>query len=108
MVTPRRFEVWWCNLDPTVGREISKARPVVIVSPDEANDAVAWFTVAPMTTGRFSYVSRVPTYFDGRDAVITVDQLRCVDRVRLVRSMGELDLPTRAQLLRALAAFFAP
>lgn len=108
MVRPRRFDVWWCSLDPTVGREIAKARPVVVVSPDEANDVVSWFTVAPMTTGQFAYASRVPTHFEGRDALITVDQLRCVDRARLSRRMGEIDAPTRVLLLEALSAFFAP
>lgn len=107
MVNPRRFEVWWCNFDPTVGAEIAKVRPAVIVSPDEYNDRVSWFTVAPMTTGRFPYVSRVSTRFDGRDATITIDQLRCVDRRRLTRRAGELDAQARAEVLRALAAFFA-
>ncbi len=108
MVNPRRFEVWWCNFDPTVGVEIAKTRPAVIVSPDEYNDRVSWFTVAPMTTGQFRYGSRVSTRFDGRNATITVDQLRCVDRRRLSAKAGELDPETRIQLLQALAAFFAP
>ncbi len=106
-MSPRRFEVWWCALDPTVGSEIAKTRPAVIVSPDEFNERVSWFTVAPMTTGHFPYASRVATHFDGRDATITVDQLRCVDRRRLSRRAGQLDGETQANLLRALSAFFA-
>lgn len=104
---PKRFDVWWCRLDPTIGREISKARPAVVVSPDEANDVVSWFTMAPMTTGGFGYASRVATQFEGRDALIVVDQLRCLDAGRLVRKMGDLDPATRARLLTALGAFFA-
>lgn len=108
MVAPRRFDVWLCRLDPTIGREISKTRPAVVVSPDEANEAVSWFTMAPMTTGGFGHPSRVPIHFDGKDGTIVVDQLRCLDRTRLVRRMGHLDEPTRERLLETLAAFFAP
>ncbi len=96
------------DLDPTVGREINKARPVVVVSPDEANEAVPWFTVAPMTTGHFAYASRVNTRFDGRDATIVVDQLCCVDGARLARRLGDLDADAQRDVLKALAAFFAP
>ena len=108
MVRPHRFEVWWCSLDPTVGHEIAKAGPVVVVSPDEANDVVPWFIVAPIITGQLPYASRIPTQFDGRPAVIVVDQLRCVDRGRLSRRMGVLDPDAQVRLLQALAAFFAP
>jgi mRNA interferase MazF len=108
MVSPRRFEVWLCSLDPTVGQEISKTRPAVIVSPDEANTAVSWCTVAPMTTGAFAYATRVPVTFDGKSGVIVVDQLRALDRRRLVRRLGVIDAATQDVLLRTLAAFFAP
>ena len=106
-MTPRRFEVWWCNFDPAVGREIKKARPAVVVSPDEVNRYVSWFTMAPLTTGSFAYATRIPTQFDGRDAAIVVDQLRCMDRQRLIRAMGALDRETSARLVEALGAFFA-
>lgn len=108
MVTPRRFEVWLCNFDPAVGREIRKVRPAVVVSPDEVNRHVSWFTMAPMTTGSFVYATRVVTRFEGREAAVVVDQLRCMDRVRLIRCLGELDPTARAALLSALGAFFAP
>jgi mRNA interferase MazF len=108
VVGPLRFEVWLCALDPTVGREISKTRPVVIVSPDEANRAVRWYTVAPMTTGAFAYATRVPVIFDGKAGAIVVDQLRTVDHLRLVRRVGVLDADTQNALLRTLAAYFAP
>lgn len=108
MVTPRRFEVWWCRLDPTEGREIGKTRPGVVVSPDEANELVSWCTIAPMTTGRFSYAACIPAKFDGREGSIVIDQLRCVDRRRLVARIGELDADTRVRVLEMLAAFFAP
>lgn len=108
MVSPRRFEVWWCNFDPTVGHEIGKARPAVVVSPDEVNAGVSWFTLAPLTTGSFAYATRVPTSFGGKAATIVVDQLRCMDRRRLIRCMGTLDPDTSERLLATLAAFFAP
>lgn len=108
MVTPRRFDVWLCDFDPTRGNEINSQRPAVIVSPDVYNASISWFTVAPMTTGSFSYSVRVPTVFGGTAGVIAVDQLRCVSRLRLVKRKGEIDAPTSAKLLEALAAFFAP
>jgi mRNA interferase MazF len=108
VVGPRRFDIWLVNLDPTVGREISKTRPAVVVSPDEVNAAVTWHTMAPMTTGAFAYATRLPVTFDGTTGVIVVDQLRSVDRRRLVRRLGVLDPATQDRLLRTLSAFFAP
>lgn len=104
----KRFDVWLCDFDPTRGNEIASLRPAVIISPDVFNDAVSWFTVAPMTTGSFAYAVRIPTNFGGKDGVIAVDQIRCVARMRLRKRMGALDAQTSAKLLEALAEFFAP
>lgn len=107
-MSPRRFDVWLCGFDPTVGHEIGRTRPAVVVSPDVFNDQVSWFTVAPMTTGGFPYNARVPVTFAGQAGTITVDQLRCVARARLIKRLGEIDASTQVTLLATLAAFFAP
>jgi mRNA interferase MazF len=86
----RRGDVYLVNLDPTVGRESRKARPCVVVSPDELNAHLATFIVAPLTTGAHAYPFRVACRFDGKDGHVVLDQLRTVDRVRLSRRLGAL------------------
>jgi len=81
----RRFEVFLVNLDPTVGSEIRKARPCVVVSPDEMNRYVRTVVVAPLTTAGRPYPSRVPVRFAGKNGQVVVDQLRTVDKIRLAR-----------------------
>jgi mRNA interferase MazF len=100
--------VYLCRLDPTEGREIQKTRPCLIVSPDEMNRHVGTAIVAPMTTKGRSYPSRVPVKFDGRQGWIVLDQLRTVDRARLVRRLGSIDEGTADQVLAVLAEIFAP
>jgi mRNA interferase MazF len=100
--------VWLCNFDPTVGREIANQRPAVVVSPDEANRVVSWYILAPMTTGGFRYASRVEVQFSGKSRHILVDQLRCMDRARLIKKLGTLEPSTQQALLQTLSAFFAP
>lgn len=84
---PRRDEVW-LSLDPTQGAEIQKTRPCLIVSPDEMNQHLRTVIVAPMTTVVRSYPTRVPIRFKGKDGQIVLDQLRAIDRQRLVRKLG--------------------
>jgi mRNA interferase MazF len=105
---PRRFEVFRVNLDPTVGAEIRKSRPCVIVSPDEANAYIRTVIVAPLTTGAHAYPTRVPCTFKRRRGHVVIDQLRTVDRVRLVSKLGNLDAATQQKVLQTLAEFFAP
>lgn len=107
-VVAQRFEVYLVNLDPTVGSEIKKTRPCLVVSPDEMNRHIATVIVAPMTTHGRAYPTRVPCRFAGKDGQIVLDQLRTVDRVRLVKKLGYLDAATQQQVLSALAALFAP
>lgn len=104
----RRFDVFLVNLDPTVGREIEKARPCVVISPDEMNRHIRAVTVAPMTTRGRSYPTRVRCRFGGEDGQVVLDQIRTVDSGRLVRKLGTL--PERAQdsVLNVLAELFAP
>jgi mRNA interferase MazF len=105
---PKRFEVFLINLDPTVGAEIRKARPCVIVSPDEANAYIRTVVVAPLTTGSHAYPTRVPCTFKRKAGHIVIDQLRTVDRTRLVSKLGMLEPVTRDLVLKTLAEFFAP
>ena len=104
----RRFDVHWVALDPTVGSEIQKTRPCVIVSPDELNERVPTVIVAPMTTRGRLYPTRVSCRFAGKEGRIVLDQLRTVDKRRLLNHMGALDAATRQQVLAVLAALFAP
>ena len=103
-----RFEVFLVNLDPTVGSEIRKTRPCVVVSPDEMNRYVRTVVVAPLTTVGRPYPSRVPVRFAGKNGQVVVDQLRTVDKVRLARQLGALEPREAAAVLEVLREFFAP
>ena len=105
---PRRGEVFLVALDPTRGSEIRKTRPSVVVSPDELNAYLRTVIVAPLTTGGQKYPFRVPCRFARRSGEVVVDQLRTVDRERLVRHLGRLSPPTLSQVLGALQEMFAP
>jgi len=107
-VVAQRFDVHWVALDPTVGGEIRKTRPCVIVSPDELNERVSTVIVAPMTTRGRPYPTRVSCRFNDKDARIVLDQLRTVDKRRLLNHMGTIDAAAQQQVLSALAALFAP
>ena len=89
----KRFEVWLVNLDPTIGSEIKKTRPAVIVSPDELNDHLQTVVVVPLTTGK-AYPFRVATKVQGKSGVAAVDQIRTVDKRRLVKRIGLLSKKT--------------
>jgi len=102
-----RFEVYLVNLDPVVGSEIRKTRPCVIVSPDEMNAHIATVIVAPMTTKGRPYPTRVPCRFRGKQVQVALDQIRTVDRSRLVRQLGRLDEATRGVVLSTLGEMFA-
>lgn len=103
-----RGDVFLVSLDPTLGREIRKARPCVIVSPDELNAHMGTYIVAPLTTGSHEYPFRVPCRFQGKDGYIVLDQIRAVDRVRLVKKLGRLSPQAIEKSLSALGEMFAP
>ena len=103
----KRFDVWLINLDPTVGSEIQKTRPCVVVTPDVMNSRLATFTVAPMTTkGRFSDV-RAACAFQGKEGHILLDQLRTVDRSRGIKRLGRIHASEQKEVLRILSEMFA-
>jgi mRNA interferase MazF len=107
-VVTQRFDVYLVNLDPTIGSEIRKTRPCVIVSPNEMNRYIHTVIVAPMTTKGQAYPSRVECRFGGRKAQIILDQLRTVDRVRLVRRIGKISIAVQGEVLTTLGEIFAP
>lgn len=102
-----RFEVHLVTLDPTRGSEIRKTRPCLIVSPDEMNRHIRTVLIAPMTTGGRVYPTRVPVRFRGRDALIVLDQLRTVDKERLVKSLGSVDEDAQDHVIAVLQEMFA-
>src|SRR5438067_1228678 len=106
-VVVQRFDVWLVNLDPTIGSEIQKTRPCVVISPDEMNRHIATIIIAPMTTQGRPYPTRISCRFQGKDGQVVLDQLRTVDKVRLVKKLGRLSDPEKKAVLHALAELFA-
>lgn len=103
----KRGDVWLAALDPTVGSEIQKTRPCLIVSPDELNTHLRTVIVAPMTTGSRPAPFRVPIKFKGKEGLILPDQMRTLDKTRLVKRMGKVEGPTLTAALGVLAEMFA-
>ena len=86
-----QYHVYLVNLDPTIGHEIRKTRPCLVVSPDEMNEHLSTVIIAPMTTKSHKYPTRIKIRFGGKDGWIVLDQLRTVDRRRLVKELGIID-----------------
>ena len=104
---PQRGDVYLIALDPTLGKEIKKTRPCVVVSPDELNTHLTTFVVAPLTTGGFKYPFRVSCRFQKKDGHIVLDQIRAVDRRRLVKRLGRISTPSLEKALSVLREMFA-
>lgn len=103
----RRFDVYLVNLDPTIGSEINKTRPCTVVSPDEMNRWIRTVIIAPMTTKGRDYPTRIACEFDGQQGQVVLDQLRTVDKTRLVQRLGRLDKHTQSDVLIGLKEMFA-
>jgi len=101
-VVVSRYEVWLIALDPTVGREIKKSRPCLVVSPDEMNQSIGTFIIASMSTKRHDLPSRVETSFDGKRGWILLDQIRTVDRARMLKRLGKIGPSTINEVKMAL------
>ena len=101
-----RFAVFLVALDPAQGAETAKTRPCVIVSPDDVNDALATVIIAPMTTKGREYPTRVPCTFQGVEGQIVLDQIRTVDKSRLVKRLGHLSATTADRLSSVLLEMF--
>lgn len=104
----RRFQVFLVNFDPTIGTEIKKTRPCAVISPDEMNRHLQTIIIAPMTSRRRTYPSRVVCRFQGKAGEIVLDQIRTVDRQRLVKRIGKLSQRTSTEVLDVLQEMFAP
>ena len=103
----KRFEVYLVNLDPTVGHEIKKSRPCLVISPDELNGYISTVIVAPMTTKGRNYPTRVPCTFQGKEGQVVLDQIRTVDKIRLVKRLGKIDSRTQAVVFSVLSELFS-
>ena len=104
---PRRAQVWLVSLDPTQGYEIQKTRPCLVVSPDETNRHLRTVIIAPMTTAERPYPTRVAVRFQGKSGQVALDQLRAVDRQRLVRKLGMVSAKTAQAVSTVLVEMFA-
>jgi mRNA interferase MazF len=104
----RRFDVYLVSLDPTLGREIRKTRPCVIISPDEMNRYIQTVIVAPMTTRGKPYPTRVDCRFEKKAGQVVLDQIRTVDKLRLAKRLGRLSPKVQERILSTLAEIFAP
>ncbi|MBK9714624.1 MAG: type II toxin-antitoxin system PemK/MazF family toxin [Kouleothrix sp.] len=103
----KRFDVYLVNLDPTIGAEIQKTRPCLVISPNEMNAYIQTVILAPMTTKARDYPTRVSCRFEGKDAHIVLDQLRTIDKSRLIKRLGRINTTTQKHVLAVLAELFA-
>ncbi len=106
MKTVSRFQVWLVSLNPVKGKEINKTRPCVIISPDEMS-ALATVLVAPMTSKGFNFPCRVSCEFDNTNGLILLDQIRAVDKSRLIKKLGDINEATQMELRDVLQEMFA-
>jgi mRNA interferase MazF len=102
-----RFEVYFVNLDPTIGSEIKKTRPCVIISPNEMNHNISTLIIAPLTSKLKNYPTRVPCKVEGKQGQIVLDQIRTVDKSRLVKKMDTLNKKTQIKVLNILKEMFS-
>jgi mRNA interferase MazF len=107
MVDTNRFDILLVSLDPSQGCEIKKTRPCVVVSPDEMNKYIRTIIVAPMTGKIRNYPTRVPITFEGKEGSIVLDQIRTIDKSRIIRNLGTLDTKTATLVLETLGRMFS-
>ena len=103
----KRFEVWLIPLDPSIGSELQKTRPCIVVSPDEANRHLNTVVVVPLTSSPHRFASRVDVSLQGRLGQAATDQVRVIDKQRLLSRMDSLDLESGKQVLAGLREFFS-
>jgi len=106
-VVIQRFEVYLVALDPTIGIEIQKTRPCLIISPNEMNNHIATIIIAPMTTKGHDYPTRVNCKFEGKDGQIVLEQIRTVDKNRLVKKLGKIATETQKEVVSVLIEMLA-
>ncbi|MDP3480092.1 MAG: type II toxin-antitoxin system PemK/MazF family toxin [Desulfoprunum sp.] len=103
----KRFDVFLINLDPTIGHEIKKSRPCLVISPDEMNQNIATVIIAPMTTKSRNYPTRVSCTFQGTKGRVVLDQIRTVDKTRLIKKLGTIEKQAQQNVLAVLLELFA-
>ena len=103
----KRFDVYLVNLDPTVGHEIKKNRPCLVISPDELNRNISTVIVAPMTTKGRNYPTRVSCTFNDKKGQILLEQMRAVDKKRLIKRLGKVGSFVQAQVFSVLLELFS-
>jgi mRNA interferase MazF len=108
MSTVKRFDVYLVALDPTLGSESQETRPCLVISPDEMNRFVRTVIVAPMTSKGRAYPTRIDCIFEGVAGQVVLDQIRTVDRARLIKRLGRIDEQAQARVLEGLGELFAP
>ena len=101
-----RGDVWLVSLDPTVGSEIQKTRPCVIISPDEIHNNIRTVLVAPLTSGSRPAPARIKVTFNAIDGLVMLEHIRSVDRLRLVKKLGHLEEAPLADILKTLREMF--
>ena len=106
-VVVKRFEVFLVNLDPTVGSEIQKTRPCVVISPDEMNKHIRTVIIAPLTSTSKDYPTRVPCIFKNKQGHIVLDQLRTIDKIRLTKKLGTIDPQAQMEVVSILQRMFS-
>mgnify|MGYP006306116075 FL=1 len=106
-VVVKRFDVCLVNLDPTIGSEIQKARPCVVISPDEMNRNIRTMIVAPMTSAQKEYPTRVSCTFRKKQGQMVLDQVRTVDKARLIQKLGTIDSEAQLNVISVLQRLFA-
>lgn len=97
-----QYNIYLVNLDPTVGHEINKVRPCLVISPDEMNGVISTVIIAPMTTKSHPYPTRVPFKLDGKDGWIILDQIRTVDSLRLIKNIGKINQKTIKEVKKVI------
>ena len=102
----RQYDIFWVNLDPTVGSEICKTRPCVIVSPDEMNANIRTVVVAPLTTASRNYPTRIPVIIGGKKGWIVIDQIRTIDKTRLQQKIGSVTPQTAIKIKQVIKETF--
>jgi mRNA interferase MazF len=106
-VVVKRFDVYLINLDPTIGSEIQKTRPCLVISPDEMNRNIRTVIIAPMTSAQKEYPTRVSCTFRKRQGQIVLDQVRTVDKARLIQKIGTIDSKAQLDVISVLQRLFA-
>jgi len=107
VVKTSRFDIYYVNLDPTIGSEIKKTRPCVIISPNEMNHNIRTVIIAPLTSKLRNYPTRVSCRVEGKQGQIVIDQIRTVDKLRLVKKIGTLNKLTQTKVLNVLKEMFS-